>query len=407
MRRFVLLLIVLLLGLPAASIADDVLPMDPKLRRGIEVTDNEVRIKGGRSFSVGTPDHKIIRDGDDIKIFDPNNPLGITLSALAAGGYDLTTDLGESYDTEAELDALFGATLSNPMTTQYDIIYGGVDGVPTRFGAVANRVLGWDASGVLGAFQKLNVTGTDQDQVLVSGADPFAFAPLAITEQTVVGRVTGGNVAAIPMDDTPEDSSAKVATSKAVFDERTSTATLSGKTIDAANNVIKGYGYIVLTLPHSVGPAVTRNDTDGTINYGRAIFADDDSTDNWIEWVISVPPDLDTTVDLQGTFAFLLSDADTADHKYVASMGSFAASEDMTGAILNSVELPYTADASGASGDAEATTAATLTGWATALTPGDPVWRIRITRDGTDATNDASTVDSVAQHFIIRYGFTQ
>lgn len=66
---------------------------------------------------------------------------------------------------------------------------------------------------------KMNATGTAQDEILVSGADPYTFAPVAIAEQEIVGRVTGGHVDGIPIDDTPEDSSAKVASSKAVYDQ--------------------------------------------------------------------------------------------------------------------------------------------------------------------------------------------
>jgi hypothetical protein len=43
---------------------------------------------------------------------------------------------------------------------------------------------------------------------------------LAITQGNVVGRVTSGDIANIPIDDTPEDSSVKVASSKAVYDSQ-------------------------------------------------------------------------------------------------------------------------------------------------------------------------------------------
>jgi hypothetical protein len=44
---------------------------------------------------------------------------------------------------------------------------------------------------------------------------------------------------ALPLDDTPEDSSAKVATSKAIYDERAATITLTNKTIDADDNTFQ------------------------------------------------------------------------------------------------------------------------------------------------------------------------
>jgi hypothetical protein len=187
-----------------------------------------------------------------------------------------------------------------------------------------------------------------------------------------------------------------------------STDTLTNKTLDAnaTGNTVKGYGYITLGTPHSYGSAVTLNTTSSAVpNYGRAIFADDVEDNNWIEWLIVVPPDIDTTVDLTASFGFVLGGEDTGDHDYIISMASIGDSEQSAASLGHAVNLAYTADASGASGDRETATG-TLTDWKSNITAGE-VWRIRITRDGDDGTDDTSTSDSVSGPLVIRYGFTQ
>lgn len=183
--------------------------------------------------------------------------------------------------------------------------------------------------------------------------------------------------------------------------------TLTTKTIDAANNVIKGFGYITLTHPHVFASGVTQQTTATARAFGQALFADDaDEATNYVEYILEVPRDLDTSVDLVAWFSFVLSDADTADHDYQISMIDIAASADNGTAVGDQVALDYTADGSGASGDVEVAGGNTLTGWAAALTPGSK-WIIRVARDGDDGTNDASTVDSISGPLTIRYGFSQ
>ena len=184
--------------------------------------------------------------------------------------------------------------------------------------------------------------------------------------------------------------------------------TFTNKTLDAngTGNTIKGFGYISLNMPHSYGSLVTINDSSAVPNNGRAIFTGDGAeANNWIEWVITVPPDIDTAVDLTADFKFVLGGEDTADHDYIISMVSIGDSEQSAAALGQPINLAYTADASGASGDRE-TAAGTLTDWKSNVTAGES-WRIRIARDGADETDDASTDISVSGTLIIRYGFTQ
>jgi hypothetical protein len=139
--------------------------------------------------------------------------------------------------------------------------------------------------------------------------------------------------------------------------------------------------------------------------YGHCKFSNSaDKATNYAEYSLVVPPDIDTSVDLVGTFKFILSDADTADHEYEISFDSVADSAAWAGSLGDAVSLAYTADENGASGDVETATA-TLTGWRSAMTAGQ-VFIIRVARDG-DHANDGSTVDSYSGPLVIKYKITQ
>jgi hypothetical protein len=155
------------------------------------------------------------------------------------------------------------------------------------------------------------------------------------------------------------------------------------------------------------GAGVTNPSTTNTdFNYGLPKFSNStDEATNYVDYVINVPADIDTSVALTATLTFYLGGADTADHDYVLSMCNPAASAAAACTPGNAINLAYTADGSGADGDVEYTASTTLTDWAGALTAGRQ-WLIRLARDGDDATNDASTVDSYPQVISIKYGYT-
>jgi hypothetical protein len=169
------------------------------------------------------------------------------------------------------------------------------------------------------------------------------------------------------------------------------------------------YNYITLVNPHRAGSGLTAGmDTTNTNEYyGQVTFAnDEDEATNYCEYRLVVPPDLDTSVDLTAVFHFRLGGADTADHDYVISHDTVAASADYTGTVTNAVNLSYDADTNGADGDHEQTTETTLTNWKSNLTAGN-LWVIRVARDGDDGTNDESEVDSYSGPLIIKYGVSQ
>lgn len=199
-----------------------------------------------------------------------------------------------------------------------------------------------------------------------------------------------------------------VATAGTDYTTPSSSETFTNKTLDAngTGNTLKGYGYITFTKPHNRGSATgAAGTTETSILYGVPSFADDVETNNYVDYIGEVPRDLDTAVDLVAYFKFRLGGADTGDHSYKISMIDVADSGTAAGTPGDSITLGYTADGSGADGDVETATG-TLTDWKTNATAGS-FWLIRVTRDGDDATNDTSTVDSYPLELTIRYGFSQ
>lgn len=187
--------------------------------------------------------------------------------------------------------------------------------------------------------------------------------------------------------------------------------TPTNMTFDAngTGNTLKGYSYIIIPGQawRNYGAGVTAPSTTATSELymlPKFVNSTDEAT-NYVDYVISVPPDIDTSVALTATLAFRLGGADTGDHDYVLSMCNPAASAATACTPGNAINLTYTADASGADGDVEYTAETTLTDWAAALTAGRRLL-IRLARDGDDGTNDASTVDSYPDVLTIKYGYT-
>jgi len=324
-----------------------------------------------------------------------------------------------------------GEGMTNPMTTAGDIIYGGASGTPTRLAKGANNsVLGVNGAGTLGFYTNFrsddsaaqfndNTDATKLLQIVLDNITTGTTRTLDTGDyNSQLVLATDVDASGHPLgDDTAYNESTwnadtRVPTKNAVRDqfeaEPAATRTLTNKTLDAngTGNVLKGYGYITLAAPMVFGSAVTQQTTATSRVYGQALFADDVEANNYVEYILEVPRDLDTSVDLLAYFKFTLGGADTADHDYVITMIDIADSADNATAAADAVNLAYTADGSGASGDVETAGGNTLTGWAAALTPGSK-WIIRITRDGDDGTDDASTVDSYSGPLTIRYGFTQ
>lgn len=183
---------------------------------------------------------------------------------------------------------------------------------------------------------------------------------------------------------------------------------LTGKTydVDGTGNVLKTWGYLVLTHPHVCAAGAPMQTTSTANTFGQCKFGNaTDKATNYAEYYLVVPADIDTSVDLVGTFKIKLGGADTGDHEYEISFDSVADSAAYAGSLGDAVSLAYTADANGAENDVETAGPTTLTGWKSAMTAGQ-LFVIRVARDG-DHANDASTVDSYSGPLVIKYKITQ
>lgn len=247
--------------------------------------------------------------------------------------------------------------------------------------------------------------------------DTSAELRAILTDESGTGAAifAGGNIGAgTATTASANDSTTLIATTAYVQAELTAyasdTVTFTNKTTDCAGtgNVCKSKSYIHLKRPHLCdGTGATIGTTATTYGYGAGAYSNSaDQAANYCEYSFEVPADLDTAVDPRLKVKFLLGNADTGTHRYVASSVSVADSAVLTGSTLaNAINLDFAGDASGANGDAETVGYTTATSWGAALTAGQ-TWRIRLARDG-DATQDNSTVNSTVIDFVIEYGVSQ
>lgn len=189
--------------------------------------------------------------------------------------------------------------------------------------------------------------------------------------------------------------------------------TITSSAHTAATNTIKTVKPLILQKPDycdETGAKLNTTKTDGA-KFGQCQFADDaDKAANYAIYELTVPPDIDTTIDLTARIYYRLGGADTGTHTYTLSLSSVAASASSAGSFGSEITFNAAGDASGADGDIEitpalASAATTLTGWRSAMTAGQ-LLLIKLTRDGDDAA-DASTVDSYSNKVVISYGSTQ
>jgi hypothetical protein len=183
--------------------------------------------------------------------------------------------------------------------------------------------------------------------------------------------------------------------------------TFTNKTFDASatGNVLKQTKYLYLDTPSwASGTAAEFDNTYHDVTFSNSA----DKANNCAVYATTVPDDLDNTVAMSARFKYELLGADTATHLYVILMKSIANSASVTGdygSLGNEIAFDANSDATGANADLETVGWKTLTGWATAVTPGH-LWVISVCRDGNDAS-DASTVDSFSHSLTIRYGSVQ
>lgn len=189
--------------------------------------------------------------------------------------------------------------------------------------------------------------------------------------------------------------------------------TLTSSSHTGSTNTIKTIKYLTLTNPQycdETNAVLDTTKTDGA-KFGQCAFRNEvDKDKNYAVYELTVPPDIDTSVDLKARIYYRLGGADTGTHTYTLSLSSVAASASSAGSFGQEITFNAAADASGADGDIEITPAlasamTTLTDWKTNLTAGQ-LLLIMLKRDG-DAAEDASTVDSYSNKVVISYGSTQ
>jgi len=162
--------------------------------------------------------------------------------------------------------------------------------------------------------------------------------------------------------------------------------------------------YIFLSGFHNLDAlARVPNTNDVTLStFMKPVFSNSaDETANYVEWQIEVPDDVDTSTEMRAKVIFKLTGADTGTHRYVLSMASVADSAAYAGTVGTAINLDFAGDGSGASGDVEKVGFTSLSGWAAGVTVGNH-WVIRLARDG-NASQDASTVDSMLSQLVIEY----
>lgn len=350
-----------------------------------------------------------------------NGASGIVTLAESPGTPDGTKFLRD--------DRTWQAVLSNPMTTQYDLIYGGASGTPTRVAtssgfitAIQSALNGagglityGNASGTAAVLTGLTATSgaLSESDTILQGLGKLVYQ-LSLSDNQVLGQY-GGTKGGLAIDgdlasvSTNHDTVPSAKATQAYVDS--GTTTMTNKTLDAngTGNVLKGYSYVIIPGQawRNYGAGVTAPSTTATselYNLPKFVNSTDEAT-NYIDYVITVPPDIDTAVDLTATLAFRLGGADTGDHDYVLSMCNPAASAVTACTPANGINLTFTADGSGADGDVEYTGETTLTNWKSNMTAGRRLL-LRLARDGDDGTNDASTVDSYPDVLTIKYGYT-
>lgn len=320
------------------------------------------------------------------KVTLANLPVAWGTTATALGYLDPTssiqTQLNAKQASDATLTALAGLTIAD-----VSIIEGtGADAFNVVTSGGANRILGSNSDNTALEFKsslsvsEINLPSSDADPATTSGQ---------IKHDTSHESITGGVLKWFD------------GTNVRVLMDRLNAGTGSGN--------LKSKGYIVLTHPHLVdGTGCVLQTTPTTEYYGQGLFADDaDKAVNYLEYRLTVPEDIDLNIDLKlERWKFRLGGADTGKHAYIISMDGVADSAPYAGSLGDPVNVFFAGDASGADGDVETVSAVTLTDWKAALTAGQ-LWVIRMARDGDDATNDTSTVDSYSGPLVISYGKVQ
>jgi len=292
------------------------------------------------------------------------------------------------------------------------VVSNGVPAYSTNFasGLFTNLTVVTNNVTVLNVSQTIKINGKAATVFSANGVE-LPIANLEDSSTAVLGG-SGTNITVNPTN----LSNAQISGSAAIAKSKISTSgtwpaadlpTIQS-TADGGTSAVKLKNYLVLAFPHNcdgTGAIIATNDNTQAY-FGQAAFSGSSATNaNWVEYRITVPEDIDTSVDLKvERWKVRLGAADTAAQTYNIGMASIADSASYDSPTLGQwTALSLSADASGASGDVETVSNVTLTGWRTNVTAGR-LWVIRVNRDGA---GDASTQASYSGPLVISYGSTQ
>lgn len=186
------------------------------------------------------------------------------------------------------------------------------------------------------------------------------------------------------------------------------TATFTGKTFDAAGsgNVLSQTKYQILIRPDYGDGAGAIPQTNSYVASGLMHYTFSGSAETNVNYVVYetvVPPDIDTTVAMTATIAFISggTDADVVTFHLTYALGASGTALPTGTAIATAPIVVSKTPTTPASGDVQISAATTLTGWAASMTAGTPLF-IRMAR--LDTANDDTARD---MSLTIAYGSTQ
>lgn len=348
-------------------------------------------------------------------------PIHITTYFTSSGGaasaqYTLHPEIYYTYDTNSP--TLLGDYASAPqaithgaITNQYDFV--------VSFPPIINTNTPGNGFYIVRRFKIDTKTGTDTLKLSLgtngvnNTSSHIAFSTPAIsganwvasgtTNSTLAGdaqpySVTMGGTNVIGAIAGKIGKSESYAITNKTFTSSAHTAT--------TGNTLKQSKYMLLTRPDygdgtKAVPQTNNFTASGLMHY---TFAGDGETNTcWVVYETAVPPDIDTSVEMTATIAFVSggTDTDTVTFHLTYALGAAGAALPTGTAIATSPIVVTTTPVTPASGDVQQSPVITLTGWAASMTAGTPLF-IRMAR-----LNDSNDDTQRDLYLRIAYGSTQ
>lgn len=270
------------------------------------------------------------------------------------------------------------------------------------------------ADGTMAAPAAGGITGSDTQVLFFDGANnPAGDAGFTYNKTTDSATLAGDlTVANEAYDASGWNGDLTVPTKDALRDKiealPSDTATFTGKTYDTAGtgNVFKQTKYLTFVRPDYGDGAGAVPQTNSYTVSGLMHYTFSGSAETNVNYVVyegTVPPDIDTSVAMTATFAFVSGGSDADDVTFHATYALGAAGTALpTGTSIATSPIALTVTpTTPASGDVQTTAAVTLTGWAGSMTAGTPLF-IRLAR--LNNSNDDTARDLYLR---IAYGSTQ